>query len=330
MKITFFFRKRQPSYNSIEEVFSTLIPIISQSHLTIQLTAPFKSSFFGVIFNWLFFLYRKSDIIHITGDVHYLAILKKSPIIIITVHDLQSIFRSKGRVDKLKKWLWVSGPLKRASHIVAISENTQNEINDMLPEVSHKTSVIPNPISPIFKFAPKPIQSERPIILHVGTAPHKNLDRVIEAVSVLNVRLHILGVLSPTQIIQLKNNSLRYESYSKLPYEQVYQLYLQADIVSFPSAYEGFGMPIIESQAVGRPLLTSNLPSIKRIAGAGGALFVDTSQMENIRNGFEELLNNPVLRASLVDSGKINIERYQAHQIAKQYLDLYKSVIDKS
>lgn len=265
---------------------------------------------------------------HITGDIHYLTLLRKSPVV-ITVHDLESIFRSTGIGSRLKKWLWVTGPLKRVQRIVAISENTRQEIAQMLPEVIHKVSVIPNPISPVFQFSPKKTISETPIILHVGTATHKNLSKVIHAISDLKVQLNILGILSSQQLQLLKREAISYQSFSGLSYEEVYQLYLKADIVSFPSDYEGFGMPIIEAQATGRPLLTSTIPSIRQIAGQSGALFVDTSERE-LKNGFQELLKNGNLRASLIEAGRTNVMKYEAKKVAEQYMNLYQEVVKKA
>ncbi len=327
MKIAFFFRKRHSGYNSIEEVFNTLIPKIESTYHASRVTVPFVSSAWGVIFNWLFASWRKVDIMHITGDIHYLALFRNSPVV-ITVHDLQSIFRSRGIGMRLKKWLWVTGPLKRAKRIVAISENTRQEISQMLPEVSHKVSVIPNPISSLFRFSPKKMNSEIPIILHVGTAAHKNLSKVVRAISGMEVELNILGVLSLEQEKLLKRTSIRYQSFSGLSYEDVYQLYLSADIVSFPSDYEGFGMPIIEAQASGRPVLTSNNPSIRQIAGEGGALFVDSNERE-LKNGFQELLSNSDLRDSLIEAGQTNVKRYEAGKVAEQYISLYQEVVNE-
>ncbi|MEQ9299876.1 MAG: glycosyltransferase, partial [Cyclobacteriaceae bacterium] len=245
MKITFFFRKRKSGYNSIEEVFNTIIPIIGSSHQTNRITAPCQSTILGVIPNWLYTFWRRADIIHITGDAHYLGLFSKSPLV-ITVHDLASIFRSKSILNTFKKWLWVNGPLKRAAQVVAISENTRNEISQMLPEVDHKTTVIPNPISSLFKFSPKKSMNETPIILHIGTATHKNLVKVINAIADQKVELIILGMLSSPQKQLLDETFMAYQNFSGLTYEEVYQLYLKADIISFPSEYEGFGMPIIE------------------------------------------------------------------------------------
>lgn len=286
---------------------------------------PATSSPLGVMINLIYALRWTNDMVHITGDVHYLALFRKAPTM-ITVHDLESVFRT-GQLSRIKKWLWVIAPLKKAHKIVAISEHTRDEIEKLLPDIGHKIAVIPNPISSIFTYCPKPAFQEKPLILHVGTAAHKNLERVIEALAPLEVRLLVLGRLSQKQQRLLSDFAIEYECYLGLTYAQVHELYIKADIVSFPSNYEGFGMPIIEAQATGRVLLTSDLPSIREVAGEQGAFFVQPEDMESIRSGFEQLINGPALRQTLIAAGLENVQQYRADKVAERYAALYEEII---
>ncbi|MEQ9299431.1 MAG: hypothetical protein RIF33_12740, partial [Cyclobacteriaceae bacterium] len=76
--------------------------------------------------------------------------------------------------------------------------------------------------------------------------------------------------------------------------------------------------------------LASTFPSVRQTAGDGGALFIDVDDPEAIKAGFQELLQNNVLRMSLIKAGQSNVKRYQADSIAQQYLNLYDEVINKS
>lgn len=172
--------------------------------------------------------------------------------------------------------------------------------------------------------------NEAPIILHIGTATHKNLVKVINAIADQKVELVILGLLSSPQKQLLDETFMAYQNFSGLTYEEVYQLYLKADIISFPSEYEGFGMPIIEAQATGRPVLTSNFPSLRQTAGDRGALFIDIDNDKALKDGFKKLLQNAELRGALIKAGQSNVKRYQADSIAQQYLNLYDEMINKS
>jgi glycosyltransferase involved in cell wall biosynthesis len=102
-------------------------------------------------------------------------------------------------------------------------------------------------------------------------------------------------------------------------------LYRKADLVSFVSTYEGFGLPIIEAQATGRPVLTSGLHSMPEVAG-DGAWFVDPFDVESIRSGFRALLGERTLRERLVAAGLRNVKRFDPRTVARQYSDLYREV----
>jgi glycosyltransferase involved in cell wall biosynthesis len=107
------------------------------------------------------------------------------------------------------------------------------------------------------------------------------------------------------------------------------RLYRDADIISFPSTYEGFGMPILEGQAAGRPVLTSDLEPMRSVAGQGGALLVDPQSVDAIREGFLRLMNDGFLRARLIAAGRDNCSRYTLEAVAASYLALYRTLEDE-
>ena len=104
--------------------------------------------------------------------------------------------------------------------------------------------------------------------------------------------------------------------------------YKNADIISFISTYEGFGLPILEAQSIGRPVITSNISSMPEVAG-DGALFADPYDVASIRKGILNLINNETLREDLILKGLNNILRFQPKLIAEQYAELYRNIARK-
>jgi glycosyltransferase involved in cell wall biosynthesis len=95
----------------------------------------------------------------------------------------------------------------------------------------------------------------------------------------------------------------------------------------FCSLFEGFGLPIIEAQAVGRPVITSRIPPMNDVAG-DGALMVDPENVEQMRGAVERLVRDAGFRGSLIEKGYLNAERFRLGRIATQYAELYREVCD--
>jgi len=325
--ITYIFRKRVPAAYSIEKLFDTLYAAVERSGLRMhRLELPSISTGIVSVFRnaWFIAKQRRPGIIHITGDVHYAAILRPFSKTIITVHDCVLLRRGTG----LKRWvfrlLWFSIPLRMASVVVFISDQTKREVQGILGLRLAWTEVIPNFVDPAFTPYPRTFAASAPRILHIGTTPNKNLPRVIAALRGIACRLVIVGPLSTTVRLQLEDCGIHYENAVDVDHASVLVLYHESDIVSFPSTYEGFGMPILEGQAVGRPVLTSNREPMRTVAGDGGALLVDPESVDAIRQGFKDLIGDRELRSSLILAGRENSRRYALDHVLIRYRALYE------
>jgi glycosyltransferase involved in cell wall biosynthesis len=104
--------------------------------------------------------------------------------------------------------------------------------------------------------------------------------------------------------------------------------YEKCDIVSFISTSEGFGMPIIEANAIGRICITGNVTSMPEIA-ANAAHLVDPFDIQQIHEGFQSLINDKPYRDSLIVNGYKNANRFSAASLAKQYAALYYEVVKR-
>lgn len=264
---------------------------------------------------------------HITGDVHYLALGLPPSKTILTIHDLRILELAPSLKRKLLKLFWFSLPVRSVRYVTVISQATKEELLRELSVKPEKVRVIPNCVSPHFTYSPKVFCQEQPRILHLGTKENKNLEGLIQALEGISCHLRIIGNLTKQQQELLEKLSITYSNAHNLSFEQVVEEYKLADIVSFVSFYEGFGMPIVEAQATGRPVITSNVSSMPEVAGEG-ALLVNPHHPEEMRKGLLRLIDEPQLRQELVDKGLKNLERFQPEAVARQYAELYREIME--
>lgn len=291
-------------------------------------TVPYQSKgFWPRLANIVWASRNQGDVNHITGDIHYLAIGLKKSRTILTIHDCYQLERLSG----IKRWImrvfWFDLPMHRAAVVTIISEEAKRQILRYVPMPADRIAVVPDAVAPIFQPYPKKFNSDCPQILQIGTKPNKNVPRLIEALRGLNCHLKIIGVLDREQLRLLDRSGISYDADENLGEAAIYRAYCDADIVSFASTYEGFGMPIIEAQWVERPVVTSNCSSMPEVAG-GAACLVDPFDVMSIRQGVQRLIDDEPYRESLIELGRKNRERFTLQAVAKQYLSLYEHLAD--
>jgi glycosyltransferase involved in cell wall biosynthesis len=96
-------------------------------------------------------------------------------------------------------------------------------------------------------------------------------------------------------------------------------------MVVFASLYEGFGLPILEAQAMGRPVITSNFGAMREAAGEG-ALLVDPYSVEAIREAVLRVKREPALREDLIAKGLRNAANFSADAVAMKYAQIYRNL----
>jgi glycosyltransferase involved in cell wall biosynthesis len=242
----------------------------------------------------------------------------------LTIHDIEALKRKEGWRKLVFKFLWFDVPIKNAKIITTISQFSKNEIEN-IGNYTTPIKVIYNPLTLPITFSPKEFDVGNTKILHLGVKKNKNLTRTIEALQGIKCHLTIIGNIEEELLELLEFNEINYTIKSGLSNAEVIQEYVNCDIVSFVSTYEGFGLPIVEAQAVGRPVLTSNVASMPEVAGKG-ALLVNPFSVAEIRDGFLKLINDIEFRESLIAQGLINVKRFDPSKIANQYKDLYYSI----
>lgn len=321
MKVVLIYRKQQKDAYSIEELFHAIASELAKNIDVVEYEA-------GTRWNILRDAWRlrklNADIYHVTGDINYLVHLLPAKKTVLTVHDIgHFLFGLSGIKRWLYKWLWLIMPIRHAGMVTSVSIETRDNIINHLDVNGKYIEVIQNCYSSIFKPVQKPFASNSPVILQVGTKSYKNVPRLVEALQGLSCHLVLIGKLNEEIKHRLANCAIDYENHVGLTHEEIYKQYVNCDIVSFASIGEGFGVPIIEAQAVGRPLLTSDVSPMREVAG-NGACLVNPLDVSSIREGILKIINNAEYRNQIVEQGLQNATRYSPASIANQYLDLYR------
>lgn len=326
---TLFFRHPRPEYNSLEEVFGTVMKAFpGDAQATRKYMPATGASPVPLIKNIFYAFQNRGKLNHITGDMHYIA-LGAGPNTVLTIHDAYSVIKGSRIKKLLVKLLWFWLPALIVKRITTISPKSKNELEKIIPFARKKIKVVPNPYNPklMQEVADRKQEADgKPVVLHLGTKANKNLERTIEALAGVDCKMMILGKLTPAQEDLLEKYEIDYATFFTLPYDEVIGLYHQCDVVCFASLYEGFGMPIIEAQAVGKSVVTSDVDPMNWVAG-GAAHLVDPMNVESIRAGIIKVLNESAYRDELVRKGRENAKRFDPRKIANMYLEVYKEVV---
>lgn len=333
MKVVHFQRRPQPTQFSIEGYFARIRSCLEGAEkgdsgqgdyqIHVHMMPCFSSGISGRLRNILSAWWHQGDVNHITGDVQYIALLMQRKRTLLTVLDCQILERLTGWRRAVVKWLWFTLPAKRVTAMTVISAETKRQLLREIRFPAERIHVVPVSVSAMFQPCPKSFNSECPQILQVGTKANKNVPRLVQALKGLTCHLHIVGPVDESLRQVLAENEVPYTNYGKLTDEQIVECYRKADIISFVSTYEGFGMPIVEAQCVERVCVTSNCSSMPEVAGDGACL-VDPFCVESIRAGFLRVIGDAPYRELLIGNGRKNRVRFDEQILAEQYLDLYR------
>ena len=320
--ITFFHRNIRAGF-SINKVTQTVVSCIKEK--TEYYAPTYKGGVIDILRNLYFiFVHRnKGEFNHITGGIHYGILALIGCKSILTIHDTGMVdYHCASPFKKLLlKWLWFRLPLRYATKVVCIS----NETKKMVQRYTNRKDihVIYNAVDPSFRTLPRAFNSICPNILLIGTAPNKNVLNTLDALAGIHCHVTIIGELNDLMKKKLSRNSIKFTNKMNLSDDGIREEYENADIISFISKFEGFGMPIIEANKVGRPVICSAIPVLKEI-GQNSALYVDPDNILEMKTGFETLINDETVRQTLVERGFKNVERFSISVIVPQWLNLYK------
>ena len=326
-KITFFHRK-MPFYGSIELYFSGVRNFLSSDYNLKVIQSRYNSQgFFKRVFNIIEAFFQQGDINHITGDVHFLTYLMRKKKTILSIMDCGSVVHSRGLKRMLYKFFWFTLPSTRVRAITVISEKTKKELLSLITYPPEKIHVIPVCLNTQFTYERKSaFNKDKPQIMHIGTTPNKNLSRVCLALKDIKCHLEIIGKLDEiSELERLQNYNISFSNSFALEQEQLIQKYLETDMLIFASIYEGFGVPIIEAQSMGIPVITSNVSPMIEVSG-GSAALVNPYDIDEIKHAIYKIIDDDEYRESLITNGLINAKKYHPEKIAAMFEKLYSTL----
>lgn len=327
LQVTFYQRRPRAFGNtSLEFVFSDVRQRLKSHIESVVRIAPWESNGVWHRMRIMIDAWRhQGDITHVTGDINFAGIMLRSSRFVLTVLDCGDLVARRDFAKYLFKWIWFDLPVRRARVVTTISEASRADIVALTGVAPEKVKVIPVAISRSFQRCDKVFHASKPRILQVGTADNKNLPRTVAALHGIPCTLVIVGKLADEQRRVLIENEIDFENHVNLSEAEIVRLYETADIVIFASTAEGFGMPIVEAQVVGRPVLTSRCSSMPEVAGDAACL-VDPLDVADIKRGILRLISDGDYRNGLVQKGFENALRFDGDRIARQYLEVYRSL----
>lgn len=330
MKVCFLQRKPRKGDFSIELCFGAVIRALTPYvECELAISKYHSNGLFRRLYNIIEAAFRQGDIYHVTGDIHYVTYLLKKKRTLLTIHDCGLLERRSRLRTFLYQFLWIYLPAKRSGVVSVVSQTTRDELLRLVPLNPEKLKIIPSSVSVEFVACPKAFDVEKPKILQVGTRPNKNVLRLIRALEGLPCHLMLVGELDAEHRAELENCHIEYENFRDLSLGELVRLYEASDLVTFVSLREGFGMPIIEANAVGRAVVTSNISSMPEIAGDAACL-VDPFDVKAIRQGIDRVIHDHDYRAKLIENGYMNCARFQPEVAAKAYLEAYSYMVSQT
>jgi glycosyltransferase involved in cell wall biosynthesis len=293
------------------------------------------------------------DIFHATN---YQAPALRGARLISTVHDINFVRFPEMQSKGIRRFISsLPALLERSRMVLADSRFTADELAEAYELPPAKVRVVYPGLNPVFLDEPAPEEIETalrayclepPYLAYIGNLhPRKNLATLLEAFSLLRERglEHRLAVIGGGGLGKLNNTEYRKLMFKVedlglrdevtftgyVPDERLRSLLARADMLVFPSIYEGFGLPPLEAMACGVPVITSSRASLPEVVGDAALLLEDPLEAEEIAAKVGMVISDPALRSSLVEKGRERARAFTWEKAAAQVLEVYDQVLEE-
>ena len=268
---------------------------------------------------------------------------------IATVHELPWVERRRGtETVKTQHKIWLFLNTRFADRIVAVSHRTRENILTLYPESAPKVKVVHHGVDDYFEpldiLPDRPAflngygVPDRPFVLYVGSLRRKkNLAMLLDAFEDLargstDLDLVLAGIRNtawPDLVERVAEPPLKDRVFFPgfVPDRDLKILYNMAEIMVYPSLYEGFGLPPLEAMACGTPVVTTTGGSIPEVVG-DAAICVDPMDRAGLAEALAKVHGDPMFGAELVGRGFERVKAFTWRKAAEAYLSLYRSLLD--
>ena len=269
---------------------------------------------------------------------------------VVTVHDLIPLLAWRGQIPGLsatrRPWLNLLSvyALRRAAHIIAVSENTKCDLVQYCGHKADRITVVPNGIESLFRpyNSIEKVTARRTLnlpadgtarVLITGDQTYKNCIGALRAfhrlTQIYDGRLQLIktGKSNPewVRITDALGLHTMVTCLGVVPRVQFPDLLSVVDCVLFPSFYEGFGRPPLEAMACGTPVVASNAASLPEVVGDAG-LMVNPYDIEALAHAMHRVLTDSTLRKSLVECGLARARQFTWQRAAEETLAVYDRI----
>jgi len=261
---------------------------------------------------------------------------------VVTIHDLIFMrhpeFYHRADVEICRRKFQFAA--KVADRVIAISERTKLDLMELFGTPEEKIRVVCQGCDPLFSCAPQPeaVVALREkfgrYIIGVGTIEcRKNQLLAVRALQLLPADVNLVLIGRRTAYAKQIDAAIshlglqdRVFFLQNVSMQQIAALYAAAEVASYPSFYEGFGIPVLEAIASGVPVVAAKGSCLEE-AGGPGAIYVDPTDVDGFAAAVTSLLDNRVLREEMVARGRQYIARFEPENFGRGLVNVYNELI---